>query len=863
MNKRLLLGIIACLVIPFLGAVVATDFTITRQLGDATNAFLIENFAGVDLFWIDPDGYAFSNGTLVITTASNAGGEHEVFAGKNGDDLQFRTIQAGNGTTITTIGTVIQINATGSGGGGEANTASNVGAGSGVFQAKNGVDLQFHSLLAGGNITITDLGDELQINATGGGGSLSDIHDIGNVTSVGCATDQILKVSGNTWGCAEDGGGSTVQYPYDYFIVTDGSTYTAYNGTYATVSTNADFDNVWTAIKADDDYLNDNNIYIKFGSGEFLTTNGIDIARSNVTLAGQGMGSTWIILDTDAPEQTGAIETGIRTLGDHDTIIDVAQDSISVTLDTFGNATDYIHNEWAYIRSDKQIASGSMANQAELQRINATAGTGDGATGIVTFYGRIFEDYNTISGVSPTIQTVTMLRDITLRDFTVSDLRPEGSLSTNTRAIENVLVENLLIDSVAVKGAHYTAISLDGVVHGKITNCYIQDMKVLAGLSYGIAIRAASNGVTIQGCNFEEHRYAIDVNVGGNYIQGSAINVLIDGNTILHPNYGCINTHEGSQGVIISNNQCIGRSEQQTLITTDTTLTDCWKMRSGGIVSNNSCKNVDNNGVNHFQVPDGDGNLQGHDPLIIEGNYFENIGQDGIYVENTTNAIISNNILVNVTSNAIQLLSSGNKFGNQDPYALVSNNIIRTSSLSTQALISDYRTDVIGNSFFDSGGNTAVIYLANASTAVDTSKSRIIDNLIDGYGTIGINGLRVQGGNFLTIDGNSFFDLGRPCITGQQYNNWDLSNSTITNNKCINSGTFSAIVGESTIGSYFANNYINNARGANCAFNLQDSTGNVIQNVYHGNVFSDVVCTFHAHAIAAGNDQLDSARMDD
>src|SRR3990172_10478430 len=210
MNKRLLLGIIACLVIPFLGAVIATDFTITRQLGDATNAFLIENFSGVDLFWIDKDGYAFSNGTLVITTASNAGGEHEVFAGKNGDDLQFRTIQAGNGTTITTIGTVIQINSTGSGGSGEANTASNVGAGSGVFQTKNGVDLQFHSLLAGGNITITDLGDELRINATGDGVGATTMESLTNVTDTGCATGQILKVSGTTWGCADLTAGGNV-----------------------------------------------------------------------------------------------------------------------------------------------------------------------------------------------------------------------------------------------------------------------------------------------------------------------------------------------------------------------------------------------------------------------------------------------------------------------------------------------------------------------------------------------------------------------------------------------------------------------------------------------------------------------------
>jgi len=55
------------------------------------------------------------------------------------------------------------------GGGGEVNTASNVGIGTGIFDAKVGTDLQFKSLLAGAGIALADLGDEIQITNAGGG----------------------------------------------------------------------------------------------------------------------------------------------------------------------------------------------------------------------------------------------------------------------------------------------------------------------------------------------------------------------------------------------------------------------------------------------------------------------------------------------------------------------------------------------------------------------------------------------------------------------------------------------------------------------------------------------------------------------
>ncbi len=53
------------------------------------------------------------------------------------------------------------------GGGGEVNTASNVGAGDGVFKAKVGVDLQFKSLIGGAGVTITPGVDEITLSASG------------------------------------------------------------------------------------------------------------------------------------------------------------------------------------------------------------------------------------------------------------------------------------------------------------------------------------------------------------------------------------------------------------------------------------------------------------------------------------------------------------------------------------------------------------------------------------------------------------------------------------------------------------------------------------------------------------------------
>jgi hypothetical protein len=56
---------------------------------------------------------------------------------------------------------------TGGGGGGEVNTASNIGLGEGIFATKVGVDLQLKSLIAGENTTITSTANEVTISNPG------------------------------------------------------------------------------------------------------------------------------------------------------------------------------------------------------------------------------------------------------------------------------------------------------------------------------------------------------------------------------------------------------------------------------------------------------------------------------------------------------------------------------------------------------------------------------------------------------------------------------------------------------------------------------------------------------------------------
>jgi hypothetical protein len=116
-------------------------------------------------------------------TASNLGIGSGIFAQKSGVDLQFKSLIAGTNVSLTATSTAITINATG--GSGETNTASNLGAtGQGVFAQKSGVDLQFKKLIAGTNVTMSADASSITINATGGSGETNTASNLGAGTGI-------------------------------------------------------------------------------------------------------------------------------------------------------------------------------------------------------------------------------------------------------------------------------------------------------------------------------------------------------------------------------------------------------------------------------------------------------------------------------------------------------------------------------------------------------------------------------------------------------------------------------------------------------------------------------------------------------
>lgn len=151
-------------------------------------------------------GISLSNTATTVTitstgeanTASNLGTGSFLFAAKSGTDLQFKSLVAGTGVTLTSNSTSVTINAPGTG---EANTASNLGAGTAIFASKVGVDLQFKTLVAGSGVTISNTGTTVTISSTGGGGGgttdhaalinrdANDQHPISAITGLQTALD--------------------------------------------------------------------------------------------------------------------------------------------------------------------------------------------------------------------------------------------------------------------------------------------------------------------------------------------------------------------------------------------------------------------------------------------------------------------------------------------------------------------------------------------------------------------------------------------------------------------------------------------------------------------------------------------------
>jgi hypothetical protein len=149
------------------------------------------------------------------------------------------------------------------GAGGEANTASNVGTGIGVFDTKNGVDLEFNSLIGGTGITVADTTQDLTISVDGTEFATTDLSDTANIAYLNTANTFI--------------NGNLQTFGDDDIRIADLS-----NNNYATFSVNELTLDRTVSIPA----LGGNEVFVFQGVSQTLTNKGIALGSNTITGTG-------------------------------------------------------------------------------------------------------------------------------------------------------------------------------------------------------------------------------------------------------------------------------------------------------------------------------------------------------------------------------------------------------------------------------------------------------------------------------------------------------------------------------------------------------------------------------------------------
>jgi len=164
-----------------------TAGTITVS-GSLTPTFTIVNASVLSGTTISGESI-LHQGNPVIVSGTNLGAGDGIFAQKNGNNLQFKTISGVGAVYITTDANVVTISGTDTG---EVNTASNLGNGIGLFDSKSGSDLRFNSVSGVGNVNATLEGNVVIISGTGDGA--------GDVVGPASATANAIAVYSGTTG---------------------------------------------------------------------------------------------------------------------------------------------------------------------------------------------------------------------------------------------------------------------------------------------------------------------------------------------------------------------------------------------------------------------------------------------------------------------------------------------------------------------------------------------------------------------------------------------------------------------------------------------------------------------------------------
>jgi len=473
-------------------------------------------------------------------------------------------------------------------------------------------------------------------------------------------------------------------------------------------------------------------IFVKAGAYPIPNTNPIQIKGSNVHIQGEGMGITLFVAVPAMTGNTPALEA-FSTASDgtpRALIADTVRGELTIRTAP-ADASSFAVGDYVLLYSNKGVDTETSGKHAgEVKQIVAVAP----ATGVIQMDDQIFDAYTLAD--SAQVVRITMLRNITLSDFSITTHAPSSALLAGFTHFR--FVENLQIDRVEAHHAYFSGIQVQSVRNSAISDCYIHhisDVVPAANERYGIAVGGASQNVRISGCRFSHTRHAVTTGgSSGTNQNGVQRNIVVANCTSMLSDTGHFDTHQPAENVTFIG--CVADGGVPAAPATsgaygfqmrarNCSIVGCSVLQavgrgimifgpvsSGAVISGNMIANVTAIGGNTA----GTGiyfDAAGTSNHSVTGNVIKNC--DGSAVANggsNNDIVITGNIIENVNTvvpgaavhltNAARVLISGNNIGGSP----------RGSAIAMGGTSDDWR--IVGNHISGGGG----VALAGAGSVV-------------------------------------------------------------------------------------------------------------------------------------------------
>jgi hypothetical protein len=291
-------------------------------------------------------------------------------------------------------------------------------------------------------------------------------------------------------------------------------------------------------------------VFVK--AGVYPITNTIQIQASNVHIQGEGMGVTVFVADSAMTGNTPALQA-FSTASDgtkRALIADTARGDITIRTSP-ADASSFAAGDFVLLFSNKSVDTEVPTKHAgEVKQIVAV----DPAAGVLTVDDQIFDSYTQAD--SAQVVRITMLRNLTLSDFSITTQAPFSNLRAGFTHFR--FVENLQIERLEAHDAYYSGIQVQSVRNSAISACYIHHISDIVPINppnpanerYGIVIGGASQNVTISSCRFSHTRHAVTTGgSSGTNQNGVQRNIVVANCTSMLSDTGHFDTHQPAENV--------------------------------------------------------------------------------------------------------------------------------------------------------------------------------------------------------------------------------------------------------------------------------------------------------------------------